>query len=131
MSDQLKYKGKFIKKKVLEKRLRMINSIENGRIKKIETMSTNNDSNLKVGKRIVDIDVLANNLICKVCETILSLKEIKKELRAGLHSTFSIECKKCGVLNIVDTGKLHVSKNKGRHADINTKCVLGMFFFAL
>ncbi|XP_044594882.1 uncharacterized protein LOC123272249 [Cotesia glomerata] len=60
MSDKLRYKGKFIKKKVLKKRLQLISSIKKGRVQK---MSVNDDCNLKVGKRIVDIDVLADNLI--------------------------------------------------------------------
>lgn len=132
MSEKLRYKGRFIKKEVLEKRLRIISSFEKGRIQKMESTlknETKDDSNLKIGKRIIDVDELAANLECKVCEETLSLKKIKKEIRAGLHSTFSIECKKCGLLNIVDTGKIHVNKDSGKHADINTKVVLGMFFF--
>ncbi|CAH0555169.1 unnamed protein product [Brassicogethes aeneus] len=91
----------------------------------MEAMLENDDTNFTVGKRIVDIDILANNLTCKVCEDNLLLKQIKREIRAGLHSTFTIKCKKCGLLNQVDAGKVHLSKDNRKRADINTKVVFG------
>ncbi|CAH0562880.1 unnamed protein product [Brassicogethes aeneus] len=78
----------------------------------MEAMLENDNPNLTV-------DILAKNLICKVCEDDLSLKQIKREI----HSTFTIKCKKCGIINLVDT--VHVSKDNSKRADINTKVVFG------
>lgn len=48
---------------MLDKRIRLIASIKNGRIQKMEQkLNTEDDSNLKVGKRIIDVDELAENL---------------------------------------------------------------------
>lgn len=79
----------------MDKRLRFYSSIEESRLKKMKKLSEsdiNDDFNLQIGRRIVDINVLANNLECKNCEETLSLNREKK-IRAGFNSTFSVECK--------------------------------------
>jgi len=66
-------------------------------------------------KRIVDIEVLANNLKCYKCKKILDLQKIVKEKRFGIYSTFTIICKKCQVLTEVNTGKMQTCGQKVIH----------------
>lgn len=133
MTERLRYKGRFVKKNVLDKYTRFLQSVDEKRSQKIAKESSEkektDDSNLKWGRRIVDIDELANNLECNVCEETLSLKKIQREQREGFQSTFTVECEKCGVLNLVETGKIHVSKEHFKYADNNTKLIFGNCFF--
>ncbi|XP_011312338.1 uncharacterized protein [Fopius arisanus] len=77
------------------------------------------------GRRIVDIPYLAEKLKCHSCQELLSLKNIEREKRMGLHSLFTIRCKKCLKTTIVSTGKTHTTRDSHQHADVNTKAILG------
>ncbi|KAK0075287.1 hypothetical protein PV326_011731 [Microctonus aethiopoides] len=80
------------------------------------------------GARIVDIKELAENLKCRQCERILSLKDTVKETHMGLHSIFHITCKKCDIVNKVQSGKTHKTNENSSYCDVNTKAVLGSIY---
>lgn len=122
MSNQLRYKGQFIKKKVLEKKLKIIA----GRVKKLSEVS---DSNLCAGRRIVELKLLGQNLICSKCKELISLKNVMNEVHLGLNSILAIKCLGCGVVTNVHTGLTHVTKNRSTHSDVNSRAVLGNYFF--
>ena len=77
------------------------------------------------GRRIVNIEHLAKQRVCKSCGGCLHLLDIVKEKRYGLASMLTVRCqnKDCQFLNRVTTGKRHGSQN-GPFV-INSKSVLG------
>ncbi|KAK0072752.1 hypothetical protein PV325_010882 [Microctonus aethiopoides] len=122
MSKVVRYKGKFSKQKVIDKRLKAITAM--CKAKKL-TENQKNINNVSIGKRIVEIDELGKNLTCDACQKDILLKNIIGETRLGLNSIFSIKCHNCSSLTNVRTGKKHTSKNGVSCSDINTKVVLG------
>ncbi|KAK0078453.1 hypothetical protein PV326_009341, partial [Microctonus aethiopoides] len=123
MSTQLKHKGKCIKKTVLEKRLKASAAMQKARQDKSKTEQVTH--NLLVGRRIVDLNVLSDNLECCKCKKCFSLKNTVKENHFGLHSILDIRCADCSTISRVATGKMHHTNNNAKHTDVNTKAVLG------
>lgn len=89
-------------------------------------------SNVCIGNRIVDIQVLAKNLKCKECKLHLSLQRIEKEIKRGLLSTFMVKCDQCQTLTRVDTGEFHPVAEDAQvyikdkvHNNVTTNAVLG------
>ncbi|XP_066596884.1 uncharacterized protein [Prorops nasuta] len=124
----LRLKGRFVKEKVLDKQKKFVLQMQEGRKRKEENLLANNnvaDSNLLDGRRIVDLKELANNLVCCKCKHVLSLKNVKKENRLGLNSVFWINCDDCNILTKVETGKMHRTASNSKHANVNTKAILG------
>jgi hypothetical protein len=68
MSDKVYYKGKFIKQKTLNKRLKAVAAMAEAKKRKKQCPKH------VLGTRIVEIDELANNLICCKCQ-----KDIKNK----------------------------------------------------
>ena len=131
MNSRLRdYRGQFIKKNVLKKRL----FIQNLNKKKPEDKK---ESEKRVsGRRLVDIDVLAKYLKCSSCDKTLSLSNIINEKRYWLNSIFSIKCESCHALNKVPTSKTREAltlKNGVNEyttvSDNNTMVVLGRSFY--
>lgn len=80
------------------------------------------------GRRIVEIDHMANQMTCTDCGSWLALQNIVHEVRYGLGSVFMMECN-CGSVNEVSSGKTHRVGKKGPPVfDVNTKAALGNLF---
>ena len=77
------------------------------------------------GRRIVEIDVLAKELVCVDCSELLHLKFIVDETRCGLGSFLYIQCS-CGVINKVPTGKTSKAKHGPSIFTINVKASAAM-----
>ncbi|XP_051157942.1 uncharacterized protein LOC127279551 [Leptopilina boulardi] len=133
MENQRRYKGKFIKEKVLKQKL-----------KRIEFMKRKQDEWRNItseekkypceGTRLVDLKLLGKSLKCRSCEKILSLENVMEEKRKGLHSTLRVMCDSCSVLTEVATGGQHNVMDEAKdfvkakiHNDVNTNAVLGAF----
>lgn len=84
--------------------------------------SLNND--WKTGRRIVELQALAQQMFCTSCDARLHLADIESERRYGLGSILFIRCQNsvCSSLNDVKTGK----RNNGTF-DINSKLALGNY----
>ncbi|XP_043476705.1 uncharacterized protein LOC122507836 [Leptopilina heterotoma] len=131
MGQQLKYKGRFIKEKVLKHKMKRRELVK----KNAERRVTSKEQNYPCeGTRLVDLRLLGNNLICRVCKNTLSLQNIKEEKRSGLHSVLSIQCKLCSLVTKVETGEKHNVSDESTtfvkakvHNDVNTNAVLGAF----
>ncbi|XP_071650757.1 uncharacterized protein [Temnothorax longispinosus] len=79
-----------------------------------------------MGKRIVDLKVLANNLRCSKCNEYLYLDKVLKDKYTGLDSTLIICCDKCKRINEVRTNKEHECQAQQRiYSDINSAAVFG------
>ncbi|XP_063406027.1 uncharacterized protein LOC134689985 [Mytilus trossulus] len=83
--------------------------------------SLNND--WKTGRRVVELQALAQQMFCTSCNARLHLADIESERRYGLGSILFIRCQNsvCSSLNDVKTGK----RNNGTF-DINSKLALAM-----
>lgn len=106
--------GSFVKKKSYDRYLKGIgskNSSPPAPEKKFEVK----------GRRIVDMEELIKNLKCMKCNSLLHFENISNEVRAGMHSTFWIECHSCALLKKVDCGK---TNNDGTYEN-NTSIILG------
>ncbi|CAG2254062.1 unnamed protein product [Mytilus edulis] len=81
--------------------------------------SLNND--WKTGRRVVELQALAQQMFCTSCDARLHLADIESERRYGLGSILFILCQNsvCSSLNDVKTGK----RNNGTF-DINSKLAL-------
>ncbi|KAK0074947.1 hypothetical protein PV326_012038, partial [Microctonus aethiopoides] len=78
------------------------------------------------GRRIVQLKVLAENLYCKDCKNVLSLKDIQKEKQHGLASVFYVKCSDCQTVTGVHTDSQHFCKDTGKyHYDSNTNAAAG------
>ncbi len=130
----LRYKGKFIKKKQLDK---VINSTQLiGAVNKDQAASkavNSTDNKVKNdtsftwsdGRRVVDLDQLAKGLNnCKSCMHTLNLLDTVKEVREGLGSVLHIKCDVCSTVNEVTTGKKHGEGGRGVF-DVNSKAAVG------
>ena len=74
------------------------------------------------GRRIVDIQHVAQQLKCLACKRDIFLRDIVKEVRQGLASVFYVECshQECRYTTMITTGTQH-----GRVFDVNTKLAMG------
>lgn len=127
------WKGKLVSAKVYKRRCEQSNIA-----KKIQKIVKNkcgadnlkNDSNCKVvnpieGRRIIHVQTLAEQLICKKCNSILSLTDTFEEKRVGLASIFYVKCRVCRVTSSACTDKQHDTAGQNLHFDTNTKAVIG------
>ena len=78
----------------------------------------------KTGRRVVELQALAQQMFCTSCDARLHLADIESERRYGLGSILFIRCQNsvCSSLNDVKTGK----RNNGTF-DINSKLALGNY----
>ena len=83
----------------------------------------------KVGRRIVELQTLADQLDCGNCSSPLSLKNIVRETRHGFGSILYVSCGHCdGEPTKVYTGKRHApSTTKKTVFDVNSKAALGKY----
>ena len=84
-----------------------------------------NDDFVVAGRRIFHIKILANQLFCKRCESIISLMDTKEEKRFGLGSILYIKCCQCKFIITVYTDKQHKGPNNKLLFYTNTKAVVG------
>ena len=116
MGKYYNIKQKRVTKKVHEQRKRMqeatigLDKIRTEAYKnlKINNLKTPNTVEIN-GRRIVNINVLADNLVCSECKSILSLKNIISEKKNGLLSKFTVKCSNttCNNVTTVCTDKTH------------------------
>ncbi|CAG2245038.1 unnamed protein product [Mytilus edulis] len=80
----------------------------------------------KTGRRVVELQALAQQMFCTSCDARLHLTDIESERRYGLGSILFIRCQNsvCSSLNDVKTGK----RNNGTF-DINSKLALEFQIF--
>ncbi|XP_071138502.1 uncharacterized protein [Mytilus edulis] len=74
------------------------------------------------GRRVVELEVLAEQLFCNKCNTPLHLKDIVGEMRYGLGSLLEVVCQICSGMKLISTGK----RNEKGAFDINSKVALAM-----
>lgn len=124
--QKLRFRGQFVNEKKLNRRVNIIAStkLRHELNKSIEDERSVVNSTI-TGRRIVEVNELGKNLKCHQCKGILSLLDIKKERKNGLHSVFSVLCQKCEQVTEVPTGKTHYSKHSYPIADVNSKIVAG------
>ena len=98
-----------------------------GDIGEAESESQYVNSGWRVGRRVVELCTLAENLAqCSAqgCDLLQDLRNTLREYRYGLGSLLWIQCS-CGQLNKVHTGKFHYEE-KAAVYDVNTKMAAGM-----
>lgn len=127
MSNQLRLKGRFMKKKNLDKRKKAVAAMCIANAAKREQVRHNltEKSQTFQGRRIIDMDYVAEHLICIKCKKDIQLKNTIQETQMGLNSILHIMCNECCVITQVQTSKTHITRDNSKHADVNTKAVLG------
>lgn len=127
MTTARTYRGKFVKAKEKLRRDKLSGKESSVIPKEIENVQDENDAPWKIGRRIVEIGHLAEQLrSCVSCKAPLELHNIIEERRHGFASLLYIKCH-CDAVNKVTTGKRHHAsqKEKALVFDINTKAVFG------
>jgi hypothetical protein len=76
-----------------------------------------------LGRRIVEIKQLADQLVCDGCGSLLHLRDITREQRYGLASLFDVSCRSCQRIKKISSGK---RDNHGGF-DINYKVTIGTY----
>lgn len=132
---EFRWKGKIVSEKLYKLRMKQV---ENGKKrKKLDFPTASNveakDSQYVVeGRRIVELQVMAQHMYCTSCNQLLALANIEKERKQGLASMYSIRCHHCLLINLVPSGKQHpgLSKQSKSLFDVNSKAALGkqMYF---
>lgn len=86
-----------------------------------------------VGRRVVDLALLAREMWCNLCDAALSLKYLKDEVQFGLASKFRVHCPTCLDLKEVFTSSvLPASTDDGRSLfAVNCKAALGKQLYYL
>ena len=131
-SSQTRYKGRFIKDKVLAQKEKCRKGLARKRDEQRNLQYDDKRDVICDGRRIVDLNVLGKNLKCQKCQEILSLENMKSESRKGLHSIVAVQCQKCFIVTHVHTGTHHSVNEEAKrflsdkvHNDVTTNAVLG------
>ncbi|KAK3090923.1 hypothetical protein FSP39_015740 [Pinctada imbricata] len=84
-------------------------------------------SGWRVGRRIVELGTLADNLrSCFFCTEPLHLIDCVGETKMGLAQVLRVKCRQCKGTNDVPTGSRHTTQRGGKAWDVNTKLAAGM-----
>ena len=62
-----------------------------------------------IERRFVHVSELGAKLFCRLCKAVLSLTDVIRETRKGMHSILNMKCRACDVLN---NGKNSSSKKR-------------------
>ncbi|KAJ8671439.1 hypothetical protein QAD02_002698 [Eretmocerus hayati] len=116
-----KFKGQFAKSSVVNKVEKMQEARRKAKAQRLENMNT--DSQEVSGSRLMDLDVLGNELWCEPCDIPLSLKNRTAERKSGLASVFTIRCQLCIRSHLVETQK---KNEKDSTYEINSRLAFGM-----
>jgi len=129
------WKGKRVTEKVYQDRIRLAEIGKNLQnvVRKQQKTTTpnlngdddNNNWSMLQGRRIIDIQTFAKNMICVKCKAVLSLLDCKAEKQLGMAWIYHIKCRLCGDINIVSSDKRHRTEKSKVHFDVNTKAVIG------
>ncbi|XP_046737765.1 uncharacterized protein LOC124406400 [Diprion similis] len=125
MSDRVRLKGRFIKKKVRDKQVKAVAAMREAHLSKNVPRSPPNLKFSFDGRRIVDMQYLSEHLKCMKCKKDIFLRNTVEESRMGLNCILNISCEECSTLTRVHTGKMHGTGENKNRADVNTKAVLG------
>ena len=71
--------------------------------------------------RFIHVSELSTKLFCRLCKAVLSLTDVIKETRKGMHSILQIKYRACDVLNKIPTGKIQPRKAQNRLFRISTQ----------
>lgn len=74
-------------------------------------------------KRIVDLDVLGENLRCRECQSVLSLTSTIEEKCVGLHSVLTVKCDSCKETTKVETS----NKSENGKSEVTASIVVGKY----
>ena len=77
------------------------------------------------GRRVVELEKMANDMFCDVCNHWLHLKDTVKKARYGLGPVLHIKCSACGAVKKLNVGKT----NDDGGFDVNRKAVIGKKIF--
>ena len=92
-------------------------------------METDSTGEKLPGRRIVEIDFMAEQMICDKCSSLLHLIDIIREHHYSLGSIFYMRCHLCKTVKSVASGKYHVTKgsqNSKKRFDVLTKTAAAM-----
>ena len=90
-------------------------------------MEVDNERNedWKNGRRVVELEKMAKEMFCDICNQWLHLKDTVKESRYGLGSVLRVKCSACGSVKKLNLGKT----NDDGGFDVNRKAVIGKKIF--
>ena len=86
-----------------------------------------------IGRRIFDLDLLAQDFWCSKCEIGLSSRFLESETVHGLASVYKIRCNKCLVLYTVQSSSpVPAASSSGRLLyAVNCKFAMGKLLFSI
>ncbi|XP_066583761.1 uncharacterized protein [Prorops nasuta] len=123
-----KKKGKFISDKCARKMEMFLSSTEGKHGRRIKPsqikINENNEDkeNHCEGRRIIDVNKVAEDLWCNNCNSAISLRDIQVEKQYSIASKWLVKCQSC--LNMV---QVETSRNaKNFYFDSNLKLAIGM-----
>lgn len=90
-------------------------------VSKSETKINDNNEYL-LGRRVVDIHHMADQMVCEQCGTLLHLRDIISEKLYGLASVFTMLCRSCHTIRNISSGK----RDGCGGFEINYKVTIGM-----
>lgn len=81
------------------------------------------------GRRVIALDVIADQMWCKECNAAISLRFLEEEKMCGLSSVFYVRCHSCLLVKEVCSDRVvpDLSKPGPGHYASNLKCALGTF----
>ncbi|XP_024942732.1 uncharacterized protein LOC112494632 [Cephus cinctus] len=91
-----------------------------------ESKAASKKQKMVFGRRIIDVDLWAQNDRCKKCGQILSLANIIEENRHGLASLLIIHCQECLLENSITTDKTFTAPDGKTMYDVNARIALGL-----
>lgn len=81
-----------------------------------------------VGRTVVELRCMAEQLWCNACNITLSLRDVENEYQKGLATILTVRCSKCLLLRKVFTSKKVASEENRKSYDlfaVNLKAALG------
>ena len=123
MESRLWFKGKWRKQKYVEKEKKSLETCNVAKKQLLQATCAESASRPYIEGRFVHVRELGAKLFCRLSRAVLSLTDIIKETRKGMHSILNI---KCDVMNQIPTGKIYPGKNEKSYIpDTNSKMALG------
>lgn len=118
-----RYKGRFVTEKQFKKFMKIKRTGEKNRERKVICEKLQDFP--IIGHRILDIKLIAEQMVCKCCGQDLSIRNIESEKLYGLSSVWTVRCQHCLDLVKIHTGGRHKNRKGFWVYDANSLSGLG------
>ena len=113
MESRVHFEGKWREKKVAEKEKKSLEACNVAKKRLLQAACEETASRPYIEGRFFHVSELVAKLFCRLSKAVLSLTDVIRETRMGMHSILNMKCRACDVLNKINSyGKNSSSKKR-------------------